>query len=40
MGFWSGLVIDLFAGGFLGIFVMALCAASRNGDDLEENEHE
>lgn len=40
MVFWGGLLIGLFVGGLLGVLVIALCAASRNGDDLEENEHE
>lgn len=39
MGFWCGFLIGLFVGGSLGVFVMALCAASRSGDDLEENKH-
>lgn len=36
MGFWSGLVIGLFIGGMIGVVIMALCAAARYGDDLEE----
>lgn len=36
MGFWSGLVIGLFIGGMIGVVIMALCAAARFGDDLEE----
>lgn len=40
MGFWSGLVIGLFIGGIIGIIVMALCAAARHGDDLEERNYE
>lgn len=39
MGFWSGLVIGLFIGSLMGVFTMALCAVSRNGDDSEENKN-
>ena len=40
MGFWSGLVIGLFIGGIVGIIMMALCAAARYGDDLEDGKFE
>lgn len=40
MGFCSGLVIGLFIGGMIGVVIMALCAAARNNDDLEDKNFE
>lgn len=33
MGFWGGLVIGLFIGAITGVFVTALCAAAKEGDE-------
>ncbi len=32
MSFWVGLLIGLFAGGFMGMLAMGLCVAAGRGD--------
>jgi hypothetical protein len=36
MLFWLGLIVGLFIGGTLGVFVMACCAASSRADEKME----